>query len=233
MRSLLSSPLLLLLVSLLFLQTGPLFGQTAATTPKVKKIPFHGKIVALDVSAGTITLNGKSARVLHITSGTTVIDGSGNPTTLSTATVGEEVGGSYTKDATGTLTAAKLRIGAKAGSKTAATAAASASTPAPEASTAPAAAPAPAAASDTAAAASPAPAKKTRFSGKVTAVDAGAGTITIKSRTFTVTSATTITDSTGAAAALTDVSVGGKVSGSYEKSADGATLTVVTLKIAK
>jgi hypothetical protein len=231
MRSLFSSPLLLALVSLLFLQTGPLFGQTEAAAPKIKKIPFHGKIVALDEAAGTITLNGKTARVLHITPETKVVDGSGNATTLSTATVGEDVGGSYTKDATGVLTAAKLRIGAKAGGKI--TAAASETTPAPEPTMAPTTATTPAAAPDTMTAASPAPAKKTRFSGKVTAVDAAAGTITIKTRTFSVTSATAITDSTGAAATLASVAVGTKVTGSYEKSADGATMTVETLKIGK
>jgi len=226
MKSLLHSPLLFLLVSLLFLHTTPLFGQTTAA-PKIKKIPFHGKIVALDTSAGTITLNGKSARVLHITAATKVVDGSGNPTTLSAATVGEDVGGSYIKDASGLLTASKLRIGAKIGSKAAST------TPAPVASepvAATAAATAPAAATDDdTTAAAPAAAKKTHFSGKVTAVDAGAGTFTIKTRTFTVTSATTITDSTGAAATLADVAVGTKVSGSYDK----PTMTVVKLKIAK
>ena len=158
-----------------------------------------------------------------------MIDGSGNPTTLSAATVGEDVGGSYMKDASGTLTASKLRIGAKIGSKTAST------TPAPMASAPPTVAPAAAtppsetAASDAATASKPdttmAP-KKTRFSGKVTAVDAGTGTLTIKSRTFAITSATKITDSTGAAATLADAAVGAKVSGSYEKSADGTTMTV-------
>jgi hypothetical protein len=232
MKSFLHSPLLLALVSLLFLHTSPLFAQTTAATPKVKKIPYHGKIVALDTTAQTITLNGKSARVLHITSATIIIDGSGNPTTLSAATVGEEVGGSYTKDASGILTAAKLRIGAKIGSKTAST------TPAPMASAPVAAAPAaetpPAttAASDAATATKPATGKKSHFSGKVTAADEGAGTFSIKARTFTVTPDTKITDSTGAPAALSSVTVGGKVSGTYEKSADG-TMTVETLKISQ
>jgi hypothetical protein len=235
MRSFFASPLLFALLSLLFLQTGPLFGQTAMAAPKVKKIPFHGKIVALDMTAGTITLNGKSARVLHITQDTKVVDGSGNPTTLSSATVGEDVGGSYTKDATGLLTAAKLRIGAKVGSKTASTTPAPMATPPPEANAAPATetTPAATAASDAATTSKPETPKKTRFSGKVTAVDAGAGTVTIKSRTFTITSTTVITDSTGAAATLADVAVGTKVTGSYEKSADGTTMTAETLKIGK
>jgi hypothetical protein len=236
MKSFLHSPLLLALVSLLFLHTSPLFGQTAAPV-KVHKIPFHGKIVALDASAQTITLNGKSARVLHVTSTTKLIDGSGNPTTFSTATVGEDVGGSYDK---ADMTLFSLRIGAKAGSKDA-----SAEAAAPEkaaTATTPAPAPAPAtapttpeatAASDAATATKPAAVKKSKFTGKVTAVDAASSTFTIKARTFTTTATTKITDSTGAVASLADVAVGTKVSGSYEKSADGTTLTVDTLKIAK
>ena len=68
MKSLLQSPLWLVLLSLLFVHTSPLFAQAATTAPKIKKIPFHGKIVAMDAGAGTITLNGKTARMLHITS---------------------------------------------------------------------------------------------------------------------------------------------------------------------
>ena len=239
MKSFLHSPLLLLMMSLLFLHTSPLLGQTAPAAAKEKKLPFHGTIVAMDASAGTLTLNGKMARVVHVTGSTVVVDGSGNPTTLSFASVGEDVSGSYTKDAAGTLTAAKLRIGAKLGSKTSAkTPEPMASRPAP-ATPAATTTPAQTAASDAAAASKPAatPAaavgKKTHFSGSVTAVDAGAGTLTIKTRTFTVTSESKITGPAGAAATLADVAVGTKVTGTYEKSADGATMTVVTLKIAK
>ena len=46
-------------------------------------------------------------------------------------------------------------------------------------------------------------------------------------QTFTLTSATKITGATSLAA----VTVGAKVSGSYLKSADGATLTVSSLKV--
>jgi hypothetical protein len=240
MKSFLHSPLLLALVSLLFLHTSPLFGQATAPV-KVKKIPFHGKIVALDTAAETITLNGKSARVLHVTPSTKLIDGNGAATTFSTATVGEDVGGSYNK---ADMTLFSLRIGAKAGSKEAADEASpAAAAPAKAApSDAPAPAPAPAtaattpaatAASDAATTTKPSTVKKTRFSGKVTAVDAASSTFTIKARTFTTTAATKITDSTGAASSLADVAVGAKVTGSYEKSADGATLTVDTLKIGK
>ena len=228
MKSFLHSPLILTLLSLLFLHTSPLFGQAA--TEKVKKIPFHGKIVAMDTSAQTITLNGKSARVLHLGPSTKLTDGSGNPTTFSTATVGEDVGGSYEKDASGTMTLFSLRIGAKTGSKVAASEeaapapASAVSAPAPvTTTTAPATAPSPATTK----------AKKGSFSGKVTAVDATAGTFTIKSRTFTVDASSKVVDSTGAASGLANVAVGTKVSGSYEKAAGDAPMTVVLLKIAK
>jgi hypothetical protein len=229
MKSFLHSPLLLALFSLLFLHTSPLLGQAAPE--KIKKIPFHGKIVAIDTSAQTITLNGKTARVLHLAPTTKLTDGSGNPTTFSTATVGEDVGGSYAKDASGTMTLFSLRIGAKAGSKAAASPESSALAPTPAASAPPATSSAPAPA--TAPATATTKAKKGSFSGKVTAVDATASTFTIKSRSFTVDSSSKVTDATGAASSLANVAVGTKVSGSYEKSADGATMTVVTLKIAK
>ena len=221
MKSFLHSPLLLALFSFILLQASPLFGQ--ATTEKVKKIPFHGKIVALDQGAKTITLNGKSARVLHVLPETKLIDGSGSPTTFSIATVGEAVSGSYAKETMGLFS---LRIGAKGGSKEA--------TESDEAPAAAAAAPAAAATPAPAAAAAEAPAKmkKGSFSGKVTAVDAAGGTFSIKTRTFKVDGSTKITDSTGTASSLAGVTVGGKVSGSYEKAADG-TMTAATLKIAK
>jgi hypothetical protein len=233
MKSLLHPSFWFTIVSLLFLNVSPLFAQAATAPAKARKIPFHGTVVAMDQGAGTITLNGKSARMLHLTSSTTVIDGAGNPTTLSAASVGEQVSGSYTKDASGTLMASKLRIGAKMGSKPAST------TPEPMASTPPtqtaavSTPPAQTAASDAATASKPGPkgAKKTHFSGKVTAVDAGAGTVTIKSRTLTVNSSSVITDSTGAAASLASISAGSKVSGTCEKSADGTTMTIVTLKM--
>src|ERR1700761_4277318 len=146
----------------------PVFGQDATAT-KVKKIPFHGKLAAVDTSAQTITLSGKSARVFHLTAETKITDGTGAPSTLAAATVGEDVGGSYTKDTAGTMTLFSVRFGAKTGSKSATTAApaAAASTPAP----APAAASAPAtpAPAATTAAAS-AKVKKQSFSGTVVSV---------------------------------------------------------------
>jgi hypothetical protein len=226
----------LVLLGFILVNASPVFGQTTET--KVKKIPFHGKIASVDTSADTITISGKNPRVFHLTSTTKIIDGAGNPTTLSTATAGEESSGSYSKDASGTMTLYTLRIGAKAGGKTSSTTETAA---APE--EAPASAPAPApkpTASSAAPAASAAPAtaattkaKKQTFSGKVVSVDSSANTLVVHGKadqTFTVTSATKFT---GNGSDLSAVTPGIKVSGSYTKSADGATLTVTTLKIGK
>jgi hypothetical protein len=229
------STFLIALCGLFMAHTSPLLGQTT-TTPKVKKIPFHGKLLSVDQGAQTITIAGKTPRVFHLAPTTKIIDGAGNPSSLAAAVVGEDVGGSYAKD---TMTLFSVRFGAKTGSKAATTEApaATASTPAmAPAAPAPESAPAPAAATDTTTASTPAPAaasnkaKKQTFSGKVVSVDAASGTLVVHGKadqTFTVTSTTKITgaDSLGA------IAVGAKVSGSYVKSADGATLTVSTLKV--
>jgi predicted lipoprotein len=71
--------------------------------------------------------------------------------------------------------------------------------------------------------------KKVRFSGKVVSVDTASNTLVVHGKadqTFTLTPVTKITG--GTLAALT---AGTKVKGTYTKSADGATLTLATLKI--
>jgi hypothetical protein len=131
------------------------------------------------------------------------------------------------------MTLFSVRFGAKTGSKAseeapAATASAPAMAPAAPAP-APEAAPAPAAATDTTAASTSKPKKQT-FSGKVVSVNAAANTLVVHGKTdqtFTVTSATKITGADN----LAGIAAGAKVSGSYMKSADGATLTVSTLKV--
>src|ERR1700761_3393875 len=111
----LHSSFLLALVSFLIINMSPVHGQAAADT-KVKKIPFHGKLTSVDTSAQTITLVGKtSTRVFHVTPDTKITDGAGATSTLSAAVAGEDVGGSYSKDAAGTLTLFSLRLGAKDG----------------------------------------------------------------------------------------------------------------------
>lgn len=235
------SPFLIAVLALLLATGSPASAQTTET--KVKKLPFHGKLASVDTSAQTITLSGKSARVFHLTSTTKITDGAGNPSSLSAAVVGEDVGGSYTKDASGTMTLNSVRFGAKAGSKEATASTASKTTAATPAASTPTPAPAPAPATESAVtpapSATPAPvaatapttkAKKEKFSGKVVSVDTAANTLVVHGKTdqtFTLTSATKVTGGT-----LAGLAAGTKVTGTYTKSADGATLTVATLKIA-
>lgn len=218
---------LVALVSLFFATTTP----TLMAQEKVKKIPFHGKLSAVDTSAQTITLVGKkSTRVFHLTSTTKITDGTGAPSSLAAATVGEDVGGSYDK---ATMTLFSVRFGAKTGSGK--SEAAEEPAPAPAAA-APAAAPAPAAAATTTAAAPEAAApekeKKKRFSGKVVSVDAAAGTLVVHGLTLVTTGSTKITDATGASIGLSALAAGDKVTGSYVASADGK-MTVASLKKGK
>ena len=219
------------LLGLLAISSMPVLGETAV---KTKKLPFHGKLQAVDTAADTITIEGKTPRVFHLTPETKITDGSGAASTLSAAVVGEDVGGSYTKDAAGTMTLFSVRFGAKTGAKTstASTPAAAVPPPAP----APAATPAPEATAPTPAASTAAAAKgpKKRFTGTVVSVDATAETLVVHGKadqTFTVTPATKITDAAKKATTLASVTAGEKVSGTY--SSEGTTLTLATLKIAK
>ena len=238
------STALVALLSLFLADVSPLAAQTTADT-KAAKIPFHGKLQAVDTSAQTITISGKTPRVFHLTTATKITDGNKNPTTLASAVVGEDVGGSYTKDASGTMTLYSVRLGAKGGTKAAASttpspvpaAATTTPTPAPAPAAAPAVAPSTSAPAKTSAeapatASAPAKAKKVRFSGKVVSVDATAKTLVVHGKadqTFTVTDDTKFTGATD----LSGVTVGAKVSGSYTKSTDGTTLNVATLKVGK
>lgn len=73
------------------------------------RIPFNGKIAAVDKTAKTITVG---ERVFQITSETKLIK-AGKPATLDDAAVGEQVGGSYIKTEDGKLNATTVRIGPK------------------------------------------------------------------------------------------------------------------------
>ena len=235
------SSVLLALLSLFILDVQP--AQAATDSTAAKKIPFHGKLQAVDTSAQTITIAGKTPRVFHLTPTTKITDGNKNPTTLASAVVGDDVGGSYTKDASGTMTLYSVRFGAKPGTKAEASntpspaPAAATTTPAPAPAAAPAATPstsAPAKTSDEAPATASAPAKvkKARFSGKVVSVDATGKTLVVHGKadqTYTVTSATKFTGATD----LTGVTAGAKVSGTYSTASDGTTLTLATLKVSK
>jgi hypothetical protein len=67
------------------------------------------------------------------------------------------------------------------------------------------------------------------FHGSITAIDASAGTFSVKTLNFTVTSKTKISTN-NVPATLADFKVGDNVTGAYKKAADG-TLTATTLKL--
>jgi hypothetical protein len=69
------------------------------------------------------------------------------------------------------------------------------------------------------------------FHGKISALDASAGTLTVGTLSLTVTSTTKISTN-GVPATLADFKVSDSVTGYYKKAADGS-LTLTTLKIAK
>ena len=96
--------------------------QNASTNAPAKKhngpLPFHGKLSAIDNTAKTISLGNET---IQITSATK-ISKAGKPAMLEDGAVGDEVAGSYKKDADGKLEAVSLRFGPKpvvdSGSKT-------------------------------------------------------------------------------------------------------------------
>ncbi len=80
---------------------------------KANRIPFTGKLAAVDKAAMTITLDGKEKkRTIQITAQTRIAKG-GKPATLEDAIVGEEVGGQLIKSEGGKQEALSLRLGAK------------------------------------------------------------------------------------------------------------------------
>ena len=82
---------------------------------KAKKsgaLPFNGKAAAVDKAAKTITLSGKSARVLQVTAATKVSK-DGKPATLEDVKEGEDVSGAYKTNTDGKLEATTLNIGPK------------------------------------------------------------------------------------------------------------------------
>jgi hypothetical protein len=85
----------------------------AASDAKAKSLPFKGKLGAVDNNAKTITLDEKTKRVFIITSETRLTK-NGKPATLQDAVVGEEITGSYKKQADGKLSAVSVNLGGKA-----------------------------------------------------------------------------------------------------------------------
>jgi hypothetical protein len=90
--------------------------QKSASTPTVSqrdKIPFHGKLAAVDKAAMTITLEGKETRRVFQLTADTRLTKLGKPATLEDAVTGEDVGGLYKKTEAGTMEAVSVRFGPK------------------------------------------------------------------------------------------------------------------------
>ena len=76
------------------------------------RVPFRGKLAAVDKKNMTISIEGKEKqRVIQITSQTRIMK-AGKPATLDDATVGEQVAGQLTRTPDGKEEANSLRIGA-------------------------------------------------------------------------------------------------------------------------
>ena len=90
-------------------------GTNAPAVHKKKKatgFPFHGKITALDASAGTVTVGEFKLLSLTVTS-TTKISTNGVPATLADFKVGDSVTGYYKKAADGALNLTTLKFAKK------------------------------------------------------------------------------------------------------------------------
>lgn len=84
-----------------------------AKETKAARIPFSGKLNAVDKAAMSITLEGKTKkRTIRITPQTRIVK-AGKSATLEDAAIGEEVGGQATKNAEGQEEAVSLRLGPK------------------------------------------------------------------------------------------------------------------------
>ena len=81
----------------------------AAKKPSNRAIPFHGKLKAVDNTAKTISVG---EQTIQITSDTKITKAA-KPATLEDGTVGDDVAGSYRKDADGKMNAVSLRFGPK------------------------------------------------------------------------------------------------------------------------
>ncbi|MGI8435643.1 MAG: hypothetical protein ACR2NX_01880 [Chthoniobacterales bacterium] len=95
-------------------EASPAASPMASPTEKApRSIPFHGKATALDKKAQTFTIAGVLNKRVFKVSGKTVVTKAGSPAKFAELTEGEEVSGSYWKEADGTLEARSLKIGGK------------------------------------------------------------------------------------------------------------------------
>jgi hypothetical protein len=81
-----------------------------ASKPSAKTTPFNGKLEAIDKTAKTVTLAGKTKETFSITSETKIMK-DGKPATFDDATPGETIHGSYKKTEDGKMVAVTLNFG--------------------------------------------------------------------------------------------------------------------------
>jgi hypothetical protein len=74
-----------------------------------RTLPFHGKLKAIDNSAKTISIGNETIQITSETKITKLA----KPATLADGAVGDDVAGSYRKDADGKWMAVSLRFGPK------------------------------------------------------------------------------------------------------------------------
>jgi hypothetical protein len=89
--------------------TKPKKSETSSKS-SAKTTPFNGKLEAVDKTAKTITLSGKSKLIFVITSETKIMK-EGKPGTFDDAFVSEAVHGSYKKTEDGKMVAVTLNLG--------------------------------------------------------------------------------------------------------------------------
>jgi len=87
-------------------QTPPAKKHSAAPAATPATLPFHGALTAVDTNAMTLTVE---KRTFEITSAT-IITKDGKPAVLADGVVGEQVRGSYKKNAEGKLDAVMIRF---------------------------------------------------------------------------------------------------------------------------
>lgn len=83
--------------------------KTAAKKSAPKSLPFNGKVKAIDNTAKTLSVGNETFQITSETKITKL----GKPATLSDGAEGDQVAGSYHKDADGKLDATTVRFGPK------------------------------------------------------------------------------------------------------------------------
>jgi hypothetical protein len=81
----------------------------APKRPVHRSLPFHGEVKSVDNAAKTISVG---ASTIQITSETKIMK-AGKPGTFQDVAVGDNVSGSYRKDAAGEMSALSLHVGPK------------------------------------------------------------------------------------------------------------------------